>query len=797
MVKSVLASSSLIARPAMYLEILNPQSGVRHSYVASVCLSSVAPQFGQVHLRSGKGREMISSVVRAGFADGVFGEARDLAHEGGSVEFALFHLSELGFPVSGHRGRSERLDVHFLEKVNEAHALAGGDELAAVTGDVFLANETFDGRSAGGGCAESAFGHCFAELVVVDELSGSFHRGEESRLGVAGGRIGFLFLHRDLDGFGVFAFLDGAELVFASGDAGLATVDGEPAGSDEDFTVGAEGVLFGTVIDGGEALGDLELGMREEDGEEALHDHVVELGNGLVDSDNAAGRDDREVIGDLRIIEDTLLKLQAVVVEGVLGPVGEIGSGTGELGHDFLHVGHVVLGKVTRIGSRIGDHLVPLIKSLGEPEGILGGEGSLPLEGGEVVKLGRDLPRGFSVFGDDAGFVLATLGDDTGTFFIPDALGATVGICFVLLKVEVDPLAVVFAGVDTKESVDFGIRSRGESGDFLFALCEDGESGRLDASGGSDIKATVAGAETGQSAGGIEADEPVGFGAALSGVGKVGHFLAVAEFVPGLLDRAGGHGLHPEAFDGLLDLPVVHDVLEDELSLAAGITGIHDFGDVPELGELEDVAEASFGLFDGLEGEIAGDGREDVEFPRKVLSVGAGGHFELDEVTDRGGDHSLIVLEILGITGLSLLGKLAEFFREGFGEICSNRGLLSDDQSLGHGPDLGVKGGGWEEISFRWPSFRRKKIERKGVIHTTLTREIQVLIRNQTFFRCSWSLQLEWSFSPEMASRSSRRELFVDFFEHGWTWLRGKRPRWPLSLFLLVALAGEGEDEVS
>lgn len=229
------------------------------------------------------------------------------------------------------------------------------------------------------------------------------------------------------------------------------------------------------------------------------------------------------------------------------------------------------------------------------------------------------------------------------------------------------------------------------------------------------------------------------------------------------MDGSGCHGLHPESFHGLADFPVVHDVLEDEFSLAAGITGIHDFGDVLELGEFEDVAEASFGLFDGLEGKITGDGRKDVEIPRKVLSVGAGGHFELDKMTDRGGDHSLIVLEILGITGLSLFGKLAEFFREGFGEICSNRGLLSDDQSLGHGPDLGVKGGGWEEISFRWPSFRRKKIERKGVIHITLSREIQVFIKNQTFFRCSWSLQLELSFSPEMASRSSRRELFVDF----------------------------------
>ena len=58
--------------------------------------------------------------------------------------------------------------------------------------------------------------------------------------------------------------------------------------------------------------------------------------------------------------------------------------------------------------------------------------------------------------------------------------------------------------------------------------------------------------------------------------------------------------------------------------------------------------------------------------------------------------------------------------------------------------------------------FPQEKIESRGVIHITYTREIQGLISKETFFRCSWSPQLEWSFSPEMASRSLAGGVVTD-----------------------------------
>jgi len=87
-------------------------------------------------------------------------------------------------------------------------------------------------------------------------------------------------------------------------------------------------------------------------------------------------------------------------------------------------------------------------------------------------------------------------------------------------------------------------------------------------------------------------------------------------------------------------------------------------------------------LFDGLESKVRWDGGEDIKLPGEVFTVWAGRHFKLDEVTNRRGNHSVVILEILGIAGLSLLGKLAKGFGEGFREICGNRGFLCNDESF-------------------------------------------------------------------------------------------------------------------
>ena len=82
------------------------------------------------------------------------------------------------------------------------------------------------------------------------------------------------------------------------------------------------------------------------------------------------------------------------------------------------------------------------------------------------------------------------------------------------------------------------------------------------------------------------------------------------------------------------------------------------------------------------EEQVGWNSGEDIELPGEVFPVGSRRHFKLDKVTNCRGDHGVVVLEILGIAGLSLLGKLTKGFGEGFGEICGNRGFLCNDESF-------------------------------------------------------------------------------------------------------------------
>jgi hypothetical protein len=93
--------------------------------------------------------------------------------------------------------------------------------------------------------------------------------------------------------------------------------DGAPTGDDEDFASRAE-VMF---TDECRADGLLEFGHREEDGDEAADDEVVDL---LFDVGQAvrdgARRDDGEVVTDLLIVEDaTAGGINPAATEGFLG----------------------------------------------------------------------------------------------------------------------------------------------------------------------------------------------------------------------------------------------------------------------------------------------------------------------------------------------------------------------------------------------------------------------------------------------------------------------------------------------
>ena len=118
----------------------------------------------------------------------------------------------------------------------------------------------------------------------------------------------------------------------------------------------------------------------------------------------------------------------------------------------------------------------------------------------------------------------------------------------------------------------------------------------------------MARAEAGEGAGRVEAYEPIRLGTAFSGVGKVGHLLALAQCLPSFLDRSCSHRLHPEAFDWLFDLTNVHYVLENQLTLSASITSIYNHIELFLLSKIKDVFKATSALFDWLKLKLLWNG---------------------------------------------------------------------------------------------------------------------------------------------------------------------------------------------
>ena len=217
-----------------------------------------------------------------------------------------------------------------------------------------------------------------------------------------------------------------------------------------------------------------------------------------------------------------------------------------------------------------------------------------------------------------------------------------------------------------KGAVDFEIRLGLESLDLLLAGGEDGEGRCLHAAGSGDIEAAVAGVETGQRTGRVEADEPIRLGAALRGIGQRAHLLVAAQVFPGLHDGSGGHRPHPKALDRLVDAPELHDVAENQFALAGGVASVDYEINVLALRQLQHLFEARLGLLDGIELEFLGNCGKNVEIPSQFLAVWPHRHAQLHEGADGGGDDRRVVFEMDVAPGADLV-ELAEGFGKRLG----------------------------------------------------------------------------------------------------------------------------------
>ena len=202
--------------------------------------------------------------------------------------------------------------------------------------------------------------------------------------------------------------------------------------------------------------------------------------------------------------------------------------------------------------------------------------------------------------------------------------------------------------------MDFKVGLRDEGFDLLLPLHQDGKRRGLDAPDRGELEAPLARVHRSQCAGAVDPDQPVALRAADGGGCERQHLGLIAKVGKSFLDRSLRHRLKPEALDRLFATGQLDDIMENQFSLAARITGIDDGGDIGALEQFLDHAEPVGGAGDGLKLELLGNDRERIELPGETL---APGHLvreaELHQVTDRRSDDVIINLKELGPRSLT------------------------------------------------------------------------------------------------------------------------------------------------
>lgn len=550
----------------------------------------------------------------------------DAVHEGGGVAASGFDLFEAGLPVAGEFGGGE---AGIADEGEEVASSLGAHQIFFLPQNEFAGDEGFDDGGAGGGGAEAPLFHGFAEGIVLDEPSGGFHAFEEGGFSVAFGWLGGFGEDAGFVGSGLAGLHQGHLLI------GILVVgfflllflhvgvEGLPAPVGHHGAFGLKGFLADEGMHGGDVF---DAG-RVERGEQAADDGGVDFGlQALEIAGGLAGGQDRMVVGDFGVIDDSFGEGEFVEVEGPdKGLVfrGERAEEVGQFGGD-------VFADMAAVGPGVGEDF-GLVEGLGGCEGLFGGEAEpsvhVLLKAGEVVELrcgdalffGDDFPdgegQGAQLFDEceslGFGFVFAVGTDEAG--------GAVVG--------DDAPVGFRFKGVD-----------------FDVAFGDEGEDGGLNAA---DAPEEVAGAVFGRVvAGGVEADDPVGFAAAAGGLIERVELASVAQFAEALLDGIAGEGLDPETAEGFVaGFGPGENIAEDEFALAAGIGGADDFIGLFE--ERDDYFELILRTLVAPGAELKGFGEHGEVFhppglPVRIVFVGFA---QFHEVTEGPGDGPAVAFD--------------------------------------------------------------------------------------------------------------------------------------------------------
>ena len=491
---------------------------------------------------------------------------------------------------------------------------------------------------------------------------------------------------------GVFARLHGHQglafvAVFATvGFAGrFFAVNGQPAGVDEHLALGLEMVLRHLA----DARGDLVLRGREEHRHEAAHHQVVQLLLGLR---QAAGRlrggDDGKVVAHLAVVEHALGRAQVVVLQRLAGKRGQVAVlRGGQHLQRLARGGQVVLGQVARIGTRVGQRLVLFVQRLGQRQGGFGRKAELAvglaLQAGQVKQQRAGLGAGLGFFGDGGGLALHGAGNGLGIFGLPQAVGLGLGVVG-FFEFGVEPLARVLPGLGGKVGMHLEIFTALEGADFFLARDDERQRGRLHPAHGGQKEAAIARVERRHGPRAVDADQPIGLGAAAGRIGQALHLRIAAQVVKAIADGLRGHGLQPQALDGFAQAAfgaagVLLDQAKDQLALAPRVAGVDELGHIFALGLLDDGGQAAFGFIDRFQVKAWRNHRQVGKAPLAAFDIELFGGLNFHQVAHRAGDHVVLALEIVVV--------FVKFARNGGQrphDVLGHGGFFCNDEGFAH-----------------------------------------------------------------------------------------------------------------
>lgn len=609
-------------------------------------------------------------VVVAVLLVGIFHCAHELGGEGAHVicKSSGFFLAagdalETFFPLRGEERRGEIVG----NDVDELDAFGGRHEGLALLFNIEAFEQFLDDVGAGGWGADAA-GFVEHRLgVLVERIAlGIFHGGQERAFGEAGGRFGLAFADADGDAFQSLALLEfwqGAVFagVFFRLVALCDEIDGFPAEISGDVAVTSE--MLAVHVEGDARL--LVFVRAEEICQEAFDDELVNAafvaGEGML-AEAFFGWDDGVVVADFGVVDATWC--DAAFFGADLA--GDVGVAVGcESGETFREGGHDILGEIAGIGARIGEQLVFFVEPLHQRKGLLGAESvagvGVALEGGEVVERWRlgtfflrvDVRHGGRLFvaGADDALASALIGKTS---------------------------ALIFALIEQAHAVDicehFVIRGALKIADGALALDDHCERRCLHAASG---KLRVV--ATGEGAGGVEADDPVGFAARLGRAVEVVVFCRWLEMGKALADGLVGLAGDPETAHRLFNVRLFNDPARDELAFAAGVGGDDDFANVGAFHQAGNCAELLAGLRDDDEIHMLWQDRQRVHAPGFVffavmLRIG-----QRDKMAQRPGDDVFLIFKITVVFSADAQ-HAGEFAANGW-FFCKYEGFSHDDLS--------------------------------------------------------------------------------------------------------------------